>query len=90
MKQTGRFILEDVTVTGFDDVDFAGYISPPLTTIRAPVGEVGRETVRQPVKRLNGQPTQPLTLTLTPASVTQPLNTIPLRVITSLPPRIDG
>jgi len=47
---------------GFDDVDFAGYISPPLTTVRAPIEEVGREAVRQLLNLLNGVQAESLTL----------------------------
>jgi DNA-binding LacI/PurR family transcriptional regulator len=62
LKMAGRKIPKDVSVVGFDDVQFARYLSPALTTIRAPIEDVGRESVRQLVKLLNGQPTQPLTL----------------------------
>lgn len=62
LKQAGRLIPDDVAVVGFDDVDFAGYISPPLTTIRAPIEEVGREAVRQLIRLLNGEQLQALTL----------------------------
>lgn len=62
LKQAGRLIPDDVAVVGFDDVDFAGYISPPLTTIRAPIEEVGREAVRQLLSLLKGDHSQPLTL----------------------------
>lgn len=62
LKQAGRLIPDDVAVVGFDDVDFAGYISPPLTTIRAPIEEVGRESVRQLLSLLKGDHPQQLTL----------------------------
>ena len=62
LKMAGRIIPDDVAVVGFDDVQFARYISPALTTVRASIEEVGRESVRQLVKLLNGQPAQPLTL----------------------------
>jgi LacI family transcriptional regulator len=51
-----------VAVVGFDDVQFARYISPALTTIRAPIEEVGREAVRQMVRLLNGEQAQSLVL----------------------------
>lgn len=43
-------VPEDISVVGFDDVDFAAYQNPPLTTIRQPLYEMGRiaaETVLQ-------------------------------------------
>jgi len=62
LKESGRVIPDDVAVVGFDDVEFAGYISPPLTTIRAPIEEVGREAVRQLLSLLNGGQAQGLVL----------------------------
>jgi LacI family transcriptional regulator, galactose operon repressor len=35
-------IPEDVSVVGFDDLDFARFLNPPLTTVRAPTKSVGR------------------------------------------------
>lgn len=37
LKMTNRIILDDVAVVGFDDVQFSRYISPALTTVRAPM-----------------------------------------------------
>ena len=54
--------VNDVAVVGSDDVPFAQYLSPPLTTVRAPIEEVGREAVHQLTRLMNGQPAQALTL----------------------------
>ncbi len=62
LKQAGRLIPDDVAVVGFDDVEFSGYISPPLTTIRAPIEEVGREAVSQLLTLLNGGQAESLVL----------------------------
>jgi DNA-binding LacI/PurR family transcriptional regulator len=62
LKMAGRSIPGDVAVVGFDDVPFARYLSPALTTVRAPIEEIGREAVRQLVRLLNGAQAQPLTL----------------------------
>ena len=62
LKQAGRVIPRDVAVVGFDDVPFARYLSPALTTVRAPIEEVGREAVRQLVRLMNGGQAQALTL----------------------------
>lgn len=62
LRQAGRLIPDDVAVVGFDDVEFAGYISPPLTTIRAPIEEVGREAVRQLLRLLTGEQAEGLVL----------------------------
>ena len=62
LKLADRSIPRDVAVVGFDDVQFSRYISPALTTIRAPIEEVGREAVRQLIRSLNGGTVQALTL----------------------------
>jgi LacI family transcriptional regulator len=62
LKMTGRVIPKDVAVVGFDDVPFARYLSPALTTVRAPIEEVGHEAVRQLVRLINGKQTEALTL----------------------------
>jgi LacI family transcriptional regulator len=62
LRMAGRLIPGDVAVVGFDDIPFARYISPALTTVRAPIEEVGREAVRQLARLMNGQQTEALTL----------------------------
>jgi DNA-binding LacI/PurR family transcriptional regulator len=62
LKLAGRRVPDDVAVVGFDDVPFARYLSPPLTTVRAPIEEIGREAVRQLVRLMSGQPAEALTL----------------------------
>lgn len=62
LKRAGRRVPQDVAVVGFDDVPFARYLSPALTTVRAPIEEIGREAVRQLVRLMSGQPARALTL----------------------------
>ena len=62
LKMANRIIPDDVAVVGFDDVQFSRYISPALTTVRAPIEEVGREAVRQLIRLLNGDQAQSLVL----------------------------
>jgi DNA-binding LacI/PurR family transcriptional regulator len=42
LHEHGIRIPEDVAVTGFDDLGFASFLNPPLTTVRAPTEKVGR------------------------------------------------
>jgi LacI family transcriptional regulator len=62
LKLAGRAVPGDVSVVGFDDVPFARYLSPALTTVRAPIEEVGREAVRQLARLMNGEQAEALTL----------------------------
>ena len=62
LQANGRPIGTDVSVAGFDDVPFAAFLAPPLTTVRVPIEQVGREAVRQLVHLIRGEPPQALTL----------------------------
>ncbi|WOI36359.1 LacI family DNA-binding transcriptional regulator [Alteromonas sp. CI.11.F.A3] len=46
LKAQGLQIPEDISVTGFDDIEFAKYCDPPLTTIRQPAKELGASGMR--------------------------------------------
>lgn len=47
MKERGIRIPEDVSVIGFDDVSYSAISEPPLTTMRVPKEELGRQAVRR-------------------------------------------
>lgn len=55
LQRAGRGIPQEVKVAGFDDQPLARFLTPPLTTVRAPTEEVGRESVRQLVRLIRGQ-----------------------------------
>lgn len=42
LKSRGLRVPEDISVIGFDDIEFAGAYDPPLTTVRQPRREMGR------------------------------------------------
>jgi LacI family transcriptional regulator len=60
LSQAGRQVPEDVAVVGFDDVNLARHLTPPLTTVRAPIEEAGREAVRQLVCLVHDEHADPL------------------------------
>ncbi len=62
LKLAGRAVPQEVSVVGFDDVPFARYLSPALTTVRAPIEQVGREAVHQLTRLMNGEQAEALTL----------------------------
>jgi DNA-binding LacI/PurR family transcriptional regulator len=47
LHELGRDIPGDVSVIGFDDMDVAGSVWPPLTTIRQDFAAVGRLSIRK-------------------------------------------
>jgi DNA-binding LacI/PurR family transcriptional regulator/serine phosphatase RsbU (regulator of sigma subunit) len=56
----GLSVPKDVALMGFDDVDLARYVDPPLTTVRQPLRELGRLAFEHLLERLatNGPPAQ--------------------------------
>jgi DNA-binding LacI/PurR family transcriptional regulator len=58
----GRRIPDEVSVVGFDDVEAARLITPPLTTIRANATALGRVAIRKLLERVNDA-TLPVTQT---------------------------
>ena len=45
LMEAGRRIPEDVSVIGFDNVELAAIVNPPLTTIHQPKYEIGQAAV---------------------------------------------
>jgi LacI family repressor for deo operon, udp, cdd, tsx, nupC, and nupG len=54
----------DVSLVGFDDIRFAGYLDPPLTTISQPMDRIGAEVVRLLLDILSGRATATQHVTL--------------------------
>jgi LacI family transcriptional regulator len=61
IQDRGLSVPQDLAVTGYDDIDLADYLSVPLTTMRQPKAELGREGVRLLVEQIGkpgGEPRQ--------------------------------
>lgn len=65
LQQAGKRVPEDIAVVGFDDIHLAHYLAPPLTTVRVPVEQAGREAVRQLVSLIEDGHAEPMTLLAT-------------------------
>jgi DNA-binding LacI/PurR family transcriptional regulator len=52
-------IPQDISVIGFDDIPMAAYFDPPLTTIRLPAYEIGREAGEKLIQIIRKQDSQP-------------------------------
>lgn len=55
IKQQGLHVPADISVAGFDDISFAAFADPPLTTIAQPAEEFGRTAVRLLIDVLEGK-----------------------------------
>lgn len=55
-REAGVRIPEDVSITGVDNTDLGATQTPPLTSIRTPIVEIGRAAAEQVIARLEGRP----------------------------------
>jgi DNA-binding LacI/PurR family transcriptional regulator len=62
LQQHGVRIPEDVAVVGFDDLGFAPFLNPPLTTVRAPTEAVGRIATERLFELLEEHPTNEIVI----------------------------
>ena len=46
----------DVAVVSCDDIPFAEFLTPPLTTVRVPLAETGRQAVELLLRSIAGEP----------------------------------
>ena len=63
-RQHGLHVPDDLSVIGFDDIRFAQYVDPPLTTVRQPMRELGEATVRLLLNILRGNMKEAVSVTL--------------------------
>jgi LacI family transcriptional regulator, repressor for deo operon, udp, cdd, tsx, nupC, and nupG len=63
-RESRLAIPGDVSVVGFDDIRFARYVTPELTTVSQPMEQIGRETVRLLLAMLRDGKHRPASVTL--------------------------
>jgi LacI family transcriptional regulator len=54
-RVTGRRIPEDLSVVGFDDLPISRWFSPPLTTVRQPLADMGRTAAEMLLTMIDGR-----------------------------------
>jgi LacI family transcriptional regulator len=52
IHEAGLRVPDDISLVGFDDIDMAAYLNPPLTTVKFDADTVGREAVRLILQRI--------------------------------------
>lgn len=78
LQRAGKSVPEDVSVVGFDDIEFANHVTPRLTTIRQPRTEIGEVAAKTLLQLIDGseidQADRQLDIELVPrASTSSPL-----------------
>lgn len=58
-RKIGRVIPNDLAVVGFDNISWAAFSDPPLTTVSIPTIEMGRLAARLLLERMGGSVTAP-------------------------------
>jgi LacI family repressor for deo operon, udp, cdd, tsx, nupC, and nupG len=54
LKKQGFLIPEDISVMGFDDIHYAEYVTPALTTVHQPLNEIGTTCINLLLEQLRG------------------------------------
>ncbi|HDL2106267.1 TPA: substrate-binding domain-containing protein [Mannheimia haemolytica] len=67
--QQGLRIPQDISIIGYDDIELAKYLPPPLSTISQPKAELGRLAVETLLKRIRFKSTDFQTIMLEPELV---------------------
>ena len=53
LRGLGLAVPHDVSVVGFDDIEMASHVDPPLTTIRQSTGDMGRWALASLCRRID-------------------------------------
>lgn len=69
-QEQGMRIGEDLAISGFDDIPLARYLTPPLTSIRQPIWEIGQHVIQRLIDIIeNGQIPEPQCLLVPPTLI---------------------
>jgi DNA-binding LacI/PurR family transcriptional regulator len=78
-REAGIRIPEDLSLITYDDDPISGYLSPPLTTIRMPMHEMGMAAVDAILDRIEGGGTADVTVPTPPELVVRSSTAPPSR-----------
>jgi len=82
-REAGFLVPDDISIVGFDDIPVAAYLTPPLTTVRQPLYELGEAAARMLLRLLEGELSSP-TREVLPALL------VPRGTVRALPGDVQG
>ena len=59
LRGRGLRVPADLSIVGFDDISYAQYVDPPLTTVRQPMHQMGRLAMETLLRLLAGSESEP-------------------------------
>ena len=77
-RRRGIRVPEDLSITGFDDIEHAAIVVPHLTTVKVPTEEIGVLAARRVVALIEGQAVSPATPLETKVIVRESLGAAPV------------
>jgi LacI family transcriptional regulator len=78
LQRRGYAVGKNIAVGGFDDIPIADYVTPPLTTVRQPIYEIGNTTCAMLIEMINNRPLQKPHVMLTPTLIVRESSGPPL------------
>jgi DNA-binding LacI/PurR family transcriptional regulator len=54
-QKRGLVVGRDIAITGFDDIPLAEHSHPPLTTVRQPIYDIGRQICDMLIRLVRGE-----------------------------------
>jgi len=88
LQERGIRVPEQIAVVGFDDAEIALTLSPPLTTVRQPVGEIARVAVRSLLAAIGGHSAAPVPAVATELTVRRSCGCLPSHVEEQVLPEV--
>jgi len=69
IHDAGLSVPQDISVMGFDDLDFAAMLNPPLTTVAQPFYEMGKRACRRLIQLIEKNKTTKVKVDVLPAEL---------------------
>jgi DNA-binding LacI/PurR family transcriptional regulator len=69
IREEGLHVPNDISVVGFDDIPWATFNTPSLTTVRQPLGKMGQIAAETVIQMIEGESEQPSQIAIEPTLV---------------------